>query len=66
MAISIFHNPSDNKLRSFRQMLLRGFPQGGSLRFRRPADLLRTGLRAGLSLPDQLFAGLGRFRPYLL
>ncbi|MDY5612474.1 hypothetical protein [Dysosmobacter sp.] len=62
MAISVFHNPSDNKLRSFLQVPAGRFPQGGAFRLRCIPDIIRLLGGPFFGLFQQLPATLRRVR----
>ena len=66
MAISVLHNPSDNKLHSLFQVLSGRLPQGGGLRLGGAVDLRGTLRSLGFRLPQQLFPALSRAGPRLL
>ena len=66
MAISVLHNPSDNKLRGLLQVLSGRLPQGAGLRLGGTADLSGTLRGLGLRLPQQLLSALRRAGPRLL
>jgi len=58
MAISVIHNPSDNKLGGLLQVLRRLLPQGGGLRLRGTLNLLRLPGSLVLSTLQELPAPL--------
>ena len=66
MAMSVFHNPSDDEIGGRVQPALRLPAQGLSLRLGGPADLVPFGLCSDLRLPEQLPAPVRRRSPRLL
>ena len=66
MAISVIHNPSDNKLCGLLQVFARRFTQCGALGFRSTANFSRFFSSLLLSLLQQLPAVFGRVNTHLL
>ena len=66
MAISVFHNPSDNKLRGRFHMLVRQLPQPIRLAGRAGADLGGSLCRPFLCLTQEVFALRCRICAHLL